>query len=144
MVNVFLGLPTSWSAFAWGINSCKDTPTFEQMWNACSQEEARILLVSNKEDGEKNTSQMPIPLIKRREPSRSTKDQRRRLTCPRLNVIIAITWVIIKAIALKIQGIKGEIGIKQILSMKHYLRIERLKNQKSRTYTTKSSLSYPS
>jgi len=34
----------------------KDTPTFEQMWNACSQEEASVSLTNNKEDEEENIS----------------------------------------------------------------------------------------
>ena len=51
MITALLGLPTSWSSFASRINSWKDTPTFEQLWNACSQEEARISLVSNEEGG---------------------------------------------------------------------------------------------
>lgn len=38
------------SAFAAGLNSWKDTPRFEQMWNACSQEEAIISLVNNKKE----------------------------------------------------------------------------------------------
>src|SRR5699024_8030539 len=46
----------SWSALASGINNWKDTLTFEQMWNACNQEEARILLVNNKENEEENIS----------------------------------------------------------------------------------------
>lgn len=56
VITALLGLPTSWSAFASGINSWKDTPTFEQTWNACSQEEARISLVSNKKEDEENIS----------------------------------------------------------------------------------------
>ena len=32
VITALLGLPTSWSAFASGINSWKDTPTFEQLW----------------------------------------------------------------------------------------------------------------
>jgi len=51
-----LGLPTSWSTFSSGVNSWKGTPTFEQLWNACSQEEVRISLVSNKENEEEKIS----------------------------------------------------------------------------------------
>ena len=36
VVTALLGLPTSWSAFAPRMNSWKDTPTFKQLWNACS------------------------------------------------------------------------------------------------------------
>ena len=56
MITAPLGLPTSWSAFASRINSLKDTPTFEQLWNACCQKEVKILLVSNKENEEENIS----------------------------------------------------------------------------------------
>ena len=57
VIVALFGLPKSWSSFATGISSWKYTPTFEQMWNACSQEEACISLVSDKkEDEENNTS----------------------------------------------------------------------------------------
>ena len=47
VITALLGLPTSWSAFSSSLNNWKETPTFEQLWNACSQEEVRISLVSN-------------------------------------------------------------------------------------------------
>ena len=34
VIAALLGLPKSWSSFASGISSWKDTPIFEQMWNA--------------------------------------------------------------------------------------------------------------
>lgn len=47
----------SWSSFASSISSWKDTPSFEQMWNACSQEDARISLANyKKEEDEDNSS----------------------------------------------------------------------------------------
>ena len=56
VITALLGLPTSWSAFSSGFNSWKETPTFEQLWNACSQEEVKISLVSNKENEEEKIS----------------------------------------------------------------------------------------
>lgn len=56
VITALLGLPTSWSAFSSGLNSWKETSTFKQLWNACSQEEIRISLVSNKENEEEKIS----------------------------------------------------------------------------------------
>lgn len=57
VIVALLGLPKSWSSFASGISCWKDTPSFEQMWNACNQEEARISLANHKkEEDEDNTS----------------------------------------------------------------------------------------
>ena len=50
------GFPPSWSAFASGINSWKENPTFEQLWNARSQEEVIIYLVNTKENEEEKIS----------------------------------------------------------------------------------------
>ena len=35
-ITALLGLRMSWSAFSSGLNSWKETPTLEQLWNACS------------------------------------------------------------------------------------------------------------
>jgi len=57
VIATILCLQKSWSSIASGISSWKYRHTFEQMWNACSQEEAHISLVSDKkEDEEDNTS----------------------------------------------------------------------------------------
>ena len=40
VIAALLRLPKSWIDFELGISSWMDTSTFEQMWNACSQEEA--------------------------------------------------------------------------------------------------------
>jgi len=36
VIVTLLGLPKSWSSFASGISSWKDTTTVEQKWNACN------------------------------------------------------------------------------------------------------------
>lgn len=51
VITALLGLPPAWSSFALGLNSWKEAPTFEQLWNACTQEEMRISLVSNNKEG---------------------------------------------------------------------------------------------
>jgi len=56
VITALLGLPTSWSAFSLGLNNWKETATFEQLWDACSQEEVRISLVINKENEEEKVS----------------------------------------------------------------------------------------
>jgi len=43
-------LPPTWGAFAAGLNSWKEAPTFKELRTACSQEELGISLVSNSED----------------------------------------------------------------------------------------------
>lgn len=47
---------TAWSVFSSSLNSWKETPKFEQLWNACNQEEVIISLVSNKENEEEKVS----------------------------------------------------------------------------------------
>jgi hypothetical protein len=43
LVNIVLnGLPKTWDAFVASINTRKDYPTFEELWNFCAQEESRI------------------------------------------------------------------------------------------------------
>jgi len=54
MIVALLGVPKSWSYFASGISSWKDIPTFQQMCNARSQDEAHISLLSNKKEDEEN------------------------------------------------------------------------------------------
>lgn len=56
VITALLGLPRSWSAFTSGLNNWKDMPTCEQMWNACSQEEARISMVNNKKENEEENT----------------------------------------------------------------------------------------
>ena len=34
VITALLGLPPTWSAFASGLNNWKETPSFEQLWNA--------------------------------------------------------------------------------------------------------------
>jgi len=46
VIIALLGLPPTWGAFAVGLNSWKEAPTFEELWTACSQEELRISLVA--------------------------------------------------------------------------------------------------
>jgi hypothetical protein len=42
-VNIVLnGLPKTWDAFAASMNTRKEYPTFEELWNCCAQEESRI------------------------------------------------------------------------------------------------------
>lgn len=73
-----LGLPTSWNASASGINSWKDTLTFKQMWNACSQE-AKMSLVSTKKDNEEeNISNASSAHHKKKGTFKKYKDQRRK------------------------------------------------------------------
>lgn len=50
VIVALLGLTPSRSAFASGINSWKENPTFTQLWNACSQEEMRTSLIANREN----------------------------------------------------------------------------------------------
>ena len=52
VINSLLGLPKSWSIFASRLNNWTCMPTFEQTWNACSQEEAIISMVNNKKENE--------------------------------------------------------------------------------------------
>jgi hypothetical protein len=43
LVNIVLnGLPKTWDAFSASINTMKEYPTFEELWNCCAQEESRI------------------------------------------------------------------------------------------------------
>jgi hypothetical protein len=43
LVNLILnGLPKTWDAFATSMNTRKEYPTFEELWNFCAQEESRI------------------------------------------------------------------------------------------------------
>jgi hypothetical protein len=43
LVNIVLnGLPKTWDAFAASMNTRKEYPTFEELWNCYSQEESRI------------------------------------------------------------------------------------------------------
>jgi hypothetical protein len=43
LVNIVLnGLPKTWDAFAASMNTRKEYPTFEELWNCCAQEESRI------------------------------------------------------------------------------------------------------
>jgi hypothetical protein len=43
MVNIVLnGLPKTWDAFSASMNTRKEYPTFEELWNFCAQEESRI------------------------------------------------------------------------------------------------------
>ena len=37
VITALLGLPPTWSDFASRINNWKETPSFEELWNACSQ-----------------------------------------------------------------------------------------------------------
>ena len=39
---VFNGLPKTWDAFSANMNTRKEYPTFEELWNCCTQEESRI------------------------------------------------------------------------------------------------------
>ena len=50
VITAFLGLPPTWSSFASGLSSWKESPIFKQLWNVCSHEEMRISLVSNNEE----------------------------------------------------------------------------------------------
>jgi len=50
------GLPNSWNVFAAGISSWKNSPSFEEMWSACIQEEDRLSLIGGKKEDEENTS----------------------------------------------------------------------------------------
>jgi len=94
---------------------------------------------------EKKITLKPILLItRRREPLISSKDQRIKLTYPRLNAPTVIRWVSKKINVMRIQEIRREIGDKKISPMKLQLRRIRLKNEKSKTYTTNSFLAYPS
>ena len=45
-MTALLGFPPTWGAFATGLNSWKEAPTFEELWTACSQEELEISLVA--------------------------------------------------------------------------------------------------
>lgn len=40
-------LPPSWSTFASGINAGETPPTFEKLWNACTQEESSLIKKRN-------------------------------------------------------------------------------------------------
>ena len=43
LVNIVLnGLPKTWDAFAASMNTRKESPTFEELWTCCAQEESRI------------------------------------------------------------------------------------------------------
>jgi hypothetical protein len=43
LVNIVLnGLPKTWDAFVASMNTRKEYPTFEELWNCCAQEESRI------------------------------------------------------------------------------------------------------
>jgi hypothetical protein len=43
LVNIVLnGLPKTWDAFSASMNTRKEYPTFEELWNFCAQEESRI------------------------------------------------------------------------------------------------------
>jgi hypothetical protein len=43
LVNIVLnGLPKTWDSFAASMNTRKEYPTFEELWNCCAQEESRI------------------------------------------------------------------------------------------------------
>jgi hypothetical protein len=43
LVNIVLnGLPKTWDAFSASMNSRKEYPTFEEIWNCCAEEESRI------------------------------------------------------------------------------------------------------
>lgn len=82
-------------------------PTFEQMWNACSQEEARISIVNKKnKNEEENTLNAYSTHHKRKGTFKSSKDQIRKWTYPRLNVTIATIWDITRVIFLRIQEIR--------------------------------------
>jgi len=50
VITTLLGFPPTWSARALGLNIWKETPSFEQLWNSCSQKEMRISLVTNNEE----------------------------------------------------------------------------------------------
>lgn len=50
MITVLLGLPPTWGAFAAGLNSWKEAPTFEEVWTTCSEEQLRLSLVANSKD----------------------------------------------------------------------------------------------
>jgi len=49
VITAILGFPPTWGAFAAGLNSWKEAPTFEELWTSCSQQELRISLVANPE-----------------------------------------------------------------------------------------------
>ena len=49
MITSLLGLPPTWGSFVAGLNSWKESPTFEEIWNACSEEVSRISLAFNYE-----------------------------------------------------------------------------------------------
>jgi hypothetical protein len=43
LVNIVLnGLPRTWDSFSPSMNTRKEYPTFEELWNSCGQEESRI------------------------------------------------------------------------------------------------------
>jgi len=88
----------------------------------------------------------PLMLIllitRRREPSGSSKDQRKKFTYPRMNVTNVIRWVTTTVIVLKIQGIRKEKENMRMLLMKLHLSETRLKNPKSKIYLPKTLREY--
>ena len=56
VIVALLGLPKSWNAFAAGISSWKNSPSFEEMWYTCIQEEARLSLIGGKQEDKENNS----------------------------------------------------------------------------------------
>lgn len=56
VITTLLGLPTSWGAFPLGLKGWKENTTFKQLWNARSQEEVKISLLSHRENEEEKIS----------------------------------------------------------------------------------------
>ena len=50
VITTILGLPPTWGAFDVGLSRSKETPTFEELWKAYSQEELKISMVANNEE----------------------------------------------------------------------------------------------
>ena len=51
LVNTTLsGLTRSWDAFAAGISSWKEAPSFEQLWTSCAQEESMLISRDRKKE----------------------------------------------------------------------------------------------
>jgi hypothetical protein len=87
LVNIVLnGLPKTWDAFAASMNTRKDYPTFEEIWNCCAQVESRI---SAKEKPQKNTmikpSQQDSRISGTRGSSAQGRSQIKRKICQKYN-----------------------------------------------------------
>ena len=102
------GLPRSWNAFAVGISSRKEVPSFEELCTSCAQEELRLVSRDRKEkyyqafavDFKKTRERRRLSFIIRSEEEVYLLLKGRR-TCRKFNAIVVTNLDIIKGIVLR-------------------------------------------